>query len=461
MSYNEFIASKALRTEPCGFTPDSLAGHLFEFQADIVRWALIRGRAAIFADCGMGKTAMQLEWADRVVDHTGGRVLILAPLAVAQQTVREAAKFNVRAAISYVRNDESVGDGITVCNYEMMHALDLDQFAGVVLDESSILKSFDGKMRNEIIGAFKNTPYRLACTATPAPNDHMELGNHAEFLGVMTRAEMLSMFFLHDGGETSKWRIKGHAQDVFWKWVCGWAVMIRKPSDLGYSDEGFVLPPIDYHHIQVAADYTQANGTGLLFPMEAQTLSERRNARRGSMSARVSAIVPLVNSTSSPWVMWCDLNAEGDALEAAIDGAVQVSGSDSQEVKEKAMADFASGAIRVLVTKPSIAGFGMNWQHCANMAFVGLSDSYEQIYQATRRCWRFGQKNKVSVHMVTSELEGAVLANVKRKESESEEMATKMVEHMKSQMIAAIRGTKRDVTEYNPQMTAMWPSWMV
>jgi superfamily II DNA or RNA helicase len=460
-SYGDFIQAKAMRVEPCGFSVDDVSPHLFGFQSDIVKWALRRGRSAVFADCGMGKTAMQLEWASHVVNHTGGRVLILAPLSVAQQTVREADKFGVKCPVRYVRKDDDITDGITIVNYEMMHAIDVDQFSGVVLDESSIIKAFDGKMRNQIVTGFRDTPYKLACTATPAPNDHMELGNHAEFLGVMTRAEMLSMFFAHDGGETSKWRLKGHAVDQFWKWVCGWAVMVRKPSDIGHSDDGFVLPPIDFNHIQVDADYSTAKASGMLFPMEAQTLQERRGARRGSTDSRVRAIAEIVNASDEQWVMWCDLNAEGDALEKAIRGATQVSGSDTQDDKEQAMSDFASGNVRVLVTKPSIAGFGMNWQHCRNMAFVGMSDSYEQIYQATRRCWRFGQTKTVNVHFVTSELEGAVVANVKRKEQDATEMADKMVEHMKAQMILAVKGAARDVTEYNPKQTVIMPSWMV
>jgi superfamily II DNA or RNA helicase len=438
--YGDFLARKAIVDPATGLADvPTLNASLFDFQRDITRWALKRGRAAIFADCGMGKTPMQLEWAR----HVPGNVLILAPLAVAAQTVREGRKFGI--GVHYARNQEQVHKGITIANYEMLEHFDPAYFHGVVLDESSILKAYDGKTRTAIIEAFQATPYRLACTATPAPNDYMELGNHAEFLGVMSRVEMLSMFFVHDGGETQQWRLKGHAEAEFWKWLASWAVCIRKPSDLGYDDGEFVLPELVMHEITVKVDKPT---DGYLFPVEAATLQERLKERRSTITERVADCAAIVNETGEPFLVWCNLNDESAELKAAIPGAVEVKGADSNEHKEAAMLGFSAGEPRVLVTKPSIAGFGMNWQHCAHMAFVGLSDSYEQFYQAVRRCWRFGQKKPVNVYVITAETEGAVVANIKRKERDAERMAQSMVEHMKDLNSAAVRGTARQKAVY-------------
>lgn len=436
--YQAFLGSKAVAHESAGIKPKEPHEILFEFQRDIVKWALRRGRACIFADCGMGKTFMQIEWARQIP----GNVLILAPLAVASQTVAEAAKLS--CFVRYCRKQSEVKKGITITNYEMLEHFNLAKFKGVVLDESSIIKHFEGKFRNAIITGFSETPYRLACTATPAPNDHMELGNHSEFVGAMSRTEMLSMFFVHDGGETAKWRLKGHAEEEFWKWVCSWAVMLRKPSDLGYKDAGFILPPMTIEQISVEH---QSSG-GYLFAMEAQTLQERISARRESVSDRVKKCAGIVNSSKEAWLIWCNLNSESDELESEIEDAVQVQGSESPEVKAQKMADFTTGKIRALVTKPSIAGFGMNWQHCHNVAFVGLSDSWEQYYQAVRRCWRFGQTKEVKVHIITSTAEGQVVANIKRKEADASRMASEMIKHMHSINEANIKGTQKTTDAY-------------
>lgn len=444
MTYREFLERKRLIDVPSGFEPvRPINPMLFDFQADIVRWAIRRGRAAVFADCGLGKTPIQLEWADHVSKRFGGNILILAPLAVASQTVREGEKFGIK--VTPCRTQADVRPGINITNYEMLHHFDPQAFFGVVLDESSILKSYTGKFRNQIIQAFQSTPYRLACTATPAPNDYMELGNHSEFLGVMTRAEMLAMFFVHDGGRTSQWRLKGHAESEFWRWLCSWAVMLRKPSDLGYEDGGFQLPELRIHQTTVASGMRPE---GMLFALEAHTLEERREARKASIDARVKACADIVNSTPGPWVVWCNLNEESAKAAAAIEGAVEVKGSDSPEHKERAMVAFANGEIRVLVTKPTIAGFGMNWQHCHNVAFLGLSDSYEQFYQAVRRCWRFGQTKPVDVHVIVSDLEGAVVRNIERKERDAERMAREMVAHMADISSQEIRGIRRETMEY-------------
>jgi hypothetical protein len=388
---------------------------------------------------------MQLEWADQVCGQTGGKVLILAPLAVAAQTLREAEKFGIGGAGVVRSKDECDPFRICIANYEMLAHFDASSFVGVVLDESSIIKNFTGSIRNAIIEAFAQTPYRLACTATPAPNDYMELGNHAEFVGAMTRTEMLSMFFCHDGGDTSQWRLKGHAEADFWRWICSWSVMIRKPSDIGFDDAGFALPPIEFVEHLVKADPLKA---GVLFEVDSPSLEDRRRARKASIDDRVAQAAALCNGNDDQWLVWCDLNDESAKLTSAIDGAIEVKGSDDPEHKERAMIDFAAGKVRVLVTKPKIAGFGMNFQACRNMAFVGLSDSYEALYQSVRRCWRFGQKRQVNVHIITASTEGAVLDNVKRKERDAEEMAARMVGAMSDITKLEIQGTARTMSAY-------------
>ena len=441
--YAAFLAAKRLTVQPVGFTASDMSSMLFDFQRDIVAWATRKGRACLFADCGLGKTPMQLEWARQVVAHTGGDVLILAPLAVARQTQREGEKFGIHVTVC--REQSDVRPGVNIANYEMLDHFAPAAFQGVVLDESSILKSHTGKTRNAIIDAFAETPYRLACTATPAPNDHMELGNHAEFMGVMTRAEMLAMFFVHDGGETAKWRLKGHAVQDFWEWVASWAILMRAPSDLGYEDHDFVLPPltVDRHTIATPADA----GDGL-FAVPAAGLLDQQRARRDSLADRVAACAARVNATTEPVLVWCDLNDESAALAAAIPDAVEVKGADSFDSKEAALMGFTLGEHRVLVTKPSIAGFGMNWQHCNRVEFVGLSHSYEQYYQAIRRCWRFGQTRPVNVHITVSDMEVAVVDNVMRKEQDAVKMADGMVQHTRTITMNDIHGTERDEAVY-------------
>ncbi len=443
-TYDLFLASKQRVDPPTGLDHEvELGAHLFDFQRDIARWALRRGRAAIFADCGLGKTVMQLEWAK----HVPGSTLIAAPLAVAEQTVAEGERFGI--PVHYCRSQDTAKPGICITNYEMLEAFDLDRWSGLVLDESSIIKNRDGHYRSALIALSRNIPFRLACTATPAPNDHMELGNHAEFLGVMTMAEMLATFFVHDGGETQSWRLKGHAVSEFWRWVASWAVMLRKPSDLGYDDRDFELPPIRYHQVKVPIEEATP---GFLFAVEAQTLQERIGARRASVPQRVAALAEIVNTSSEPWIIWCNLNAEAEACIAAIPDAREVRGSDPIERKSAEMMRFSAGDTRVLVTKPSIAGFGMNWQHCRNVAFLGLSDSWEQYYQAVRRCWRFGQKREVDVWVVTAETEGAVVQNIQRKECDAERMAEGMVAHMHDLNEASIRGAERRSDAYATDM---------
>lgn len=447
--YESFIKNKQSTMPPSGFSVDrnTLHSSLFDFQKDITRWALRRGRAAIFAGTGLGKTRMQVEWGMNVHQLSGGDVLILAPLAVANQTIREGAALGYD--ITMCRSQDDVRPGLNITNYEMLHHFEPVLFDGIILDESSILKSFTGKMRTELIESFAFTPYRLACTATPAPNDYMEIGNHAEFLGVMSRTEMLSMYFVHDGGETQKWRLKGHAEDTFWKWVAGWAVMLEKPSDLGYQDDGYILPPLT-----ITDQVIDVEGE------PAKTLSQRQKARRETVNERVDACAELVNSTDKPFLVWCDLNIESELLTKAIPGAVEVKGSDKPAHKEKALLDFAAGKIRVLVTKPSIAGFGMNWQHCSDMAFVGLSDSFEQVFQAVRRCYRFGQTRPVNVTMITSSREGATAENIKRKEADFRKMVSEMIKYTRDITSESIRTTERDITEYAAVTPIRIPTWL-
>lgn len=460
MRYEDFLAGKQHIPPSCGFEVDKPAMniHMFEWQKDITRWALRKGRAALFEECGNGKTIQQLEFADQVAKREGMPVLIVAPLTVGAQTLREAQKFGYSAAIC--RTQDDVTPGINITNYEMLQHFDGRSFAGVVLDESSILKNYTGKMRNQIIEMFKDTPYRLSCTATPSPNDYMELGNQVEFLGIMSRTEMLATYFIHDGSDTSKWRLKGHAEDRFWEWVSTWAVVLTCPGDLGYPNDGYILPSLNMteHIVEVKSD-----GEYSLFGCEiAKTLTERRDARRASLRERCEQAAEIIaQNPDDQWACWCDLNAESELLAEFIPNSEEVRGSDKPDAKEDALMRFANGSLRVLITKPSIAGFGMNWQQCHNMIFVGLSDSYEQMYQAIRRCYRFGQKRPVNVHIVTSAAEGAVKANVERKEQQAAEMKRNMVQYTKEILRKDIRGQERIVIPYDPQIVMIVPDWVI
>lgn len=457
-AYEIFLASKAIIDPMTGLTSlPELPECLFPHQRDIVAWALRRGRAALFAGTGLGKSLMELAWAQAITDATGKDILHLAPLAVSNQMAREAEKFGLAAKVVARQSDCEPGTSIT--NYQKLEHFDLSRFGGVIIDESSILKSTDGKYRTALIEACQSIPFRLAATATPAPNDFMELGNHAEFLGVMRYTDMLATFFTHDGGSTQNWRLKGHAENEFWKWMASWAVMLRKPSDLGYANEGYDLPPLRYHQHTVSVEYAPSMETGLLFPVEASTLQERIAARRDTVAERVAAAVA-VTPADRPFVWWCNLNAESEALAKAIPDAVEVRGSDSEDAKERKLIDFSEGRIRVLVTKPAICGFGMNWQHCADTGFVGLNDSFEQFYQAIRRFWRFGQTIPVNCHIIASELEGATVANIKRKEADAERMAAAMVLHMADLSSEAVRGMVRDTPDYNPTHAVVLPSFL-
>jgi superfamily II DNA or RNA helicase len=459
MRYEEFIERKRRTVEASGFDPGDLSPALFPFQRDLTAWALRQGRAAIFASTGLGKTRMEIEWARCVVRHTGGRVLILAPLAVAPQTVAEGAKIGV--SVRHCRDGAEVKDGITVTNYDRLHRFDPEAFAGVVLDESSCIKHQNSKTLASMLEAFGRTPYRLSATATPAPNDYTELGTQAEFLGVATRLEMLSEFFVHDGGETQVWRLKRHARRDYWRWVASWAALVRRPSDLGCDDAGYDLPELTVRHHVAPASQEETFAMGRLFAAEAGDLSERRAARRGSIGRRVEMCAEVVNAEpSEPWIVWCDLNAESEALARAIPGAVEVRGSDDIDEKERRLTAFATGGLRVLVTKPSIAGHGLNLQRCARVAFVGVTDSWELYHQAVRRVWRFGQSRPVDVHVFASEAEGSVLSNLERKEADAAQMAEELSAETRDAVRENVRGRVHKQAAYVPRVAMEIPEWL-
>lgn len=455
MSYSDFLAGKAIVSRLTGrdVAESELNSNLFPFQRKLVQWALRKGRCALFADTGLGKTLMQLSWADKAAD----RVLVLAPLAVAHQTVREGAKFGITATYAR-RQEDAPPTGIVVTNYEMLKNFDPAAFGGVVLDESSILKNFDGKTRDALIEAFSETPMRLACTATPAPNDIVEIGNHAEFLGVMTHVEMRAAFFVHEHDKGAQYVLKTHARQAFYRWMASWGMSIRRPSDLGFDDTGYDLPGLAIEPVIVETGYQPE---GMLFATTLKGVGERAKVRKATAADRVKAAVALVErEPDEPWIIWCGLNDEADAVAAAIPGAVNVEGSMTPEAKADALAAFSEGRTRVLVTKPSIASFGLNWQHCARMAFVGLSDSYESYYQCIRRCFRFGQRREVVAYVVLSDLERTIHANVIRKEREADATAAELVKHLAEFERAEIAGLGKASLIYEPQRQAVMPEWL-
>lgn len=458
LPYERFVREKLAVRAPSGIPggfklPDSL----FPLQGVLASWALKRGRAAIFADTGLGKSRIELSWADAVRLYTGQPVLILAPLAVASQTAGEGAQIGIDVTVC--RDGADVNDrGINITNYDRIHRFDPSIFGGVVLDESSCIKHADSRTFATLTDAFQDTSFRLAATATPAPNDWTELGTHAEFLGICKKVEMLAEFFTHDSGDTSTWRLKGHARATFWKWVAAWGAMVRKPSDLGFDDGAYNLPNLCLHQHTVEVD-TPFNG--MLYATEAMTLNERRAARRQSLAERVGECAQKVNSErNESWLVWCELNDESARLTAEIEDAVEVKGSDAPEVKEERLLGFAKGKYRVLVSKPSIAGWGMNFQACSRMAFVGVTDSYESYYQAVRRCWRFGQKREVHVHIFASKAEGSVVENLKRKELNAAVMAEALGAETREVVMTEVVGASRQTNIYDPASPVQIPSWL-
>ena len=458
MNYEEFLRTKEFHAISAGFIPDELNPYLFDYQLAIVKWALRKGKAALFEDTGLGKTIQQLAWADAVHKHTDKSVLILAPLAVSEQTTKEAEKFGIRCNLCESQDD--VVNGINITNYEKIHKFDTDRFVGIVLDESSIIKSYSGKTTKDLQERFGKTPYKLCCTATPSPNDYTEIGTTAEFLGAMPRSEMLSTFFINDcikkAGKQNRigWRLKGHAEKEFFKWISTWAMMIKNPSDIGFDGSIFNLPKLNIKEIVIESEAKFS-----LFVEYAETLSERRTARKESAEERVRMAAEIASETDQ-CLIWCDYNYESEMLHKAIRESVEVKGSDDPEHKKKAMIGFANGEVKYLISKPSICGFGMNWQNCHDMIFCGLSDSYEQFYQAIRRCWRFGQKKEVNVYVIISEKEMNVLNNIKRKQEEHERMSQEMIAIMSNNAINEINQRTMVKNEYIPRVEMSIPTWL-
>lgn len=453
MTYEALIARKSASTPSVGFDPGELAEHLFPHQRDLVRWALRRGRAAVFADTGLGKAIVLIEWARHVAQR--GRVLVLAPLAVGPQIAAEAARFGVE--ITYVRED--TGAPIVVTNYELLHKFDPAQFVGVVLDESSILKAFDGKTRERLFTASQATPYKLCCTATPAPNDFTELGSHSEFLGLKRRSEMLAEYFVHDGETTRDWRIKGHAMRAFWRWVSSWAAVVRLPSDLGHDDGAYVLPPLTMidHVVETAPD-VRAGLTDTI------TLTGQRAIRRATLAERVARAATLVRQYAADGdqsIVWCDLNDEQDDLQRLLgELCVSIQGSDDEDDKLERHDRWKRGEVPALLTKVKCFGFGVNWQHCRRVIFVGSTHSFEGVYQAVRRCHRFGQLRPVTVDMVRADLESAVSENYQRKERDHAAMGAAMIEIVGDAVRADVRGLAREFNTYEPAVPMIVPQWL-
>ena len=461
-SYADFLASKRRKppSSGIGITAGDISGDLFEFQRHITAWAVGRGRASVWADTGLGKSRIQVAWLERVIRHSGERGLILAPLAVAQQTIREAAAIGV--PVEYVHDAAEAaqsGAQIVITNYDRLHLIDPAAFGAVVLDESSILKAFSGTTKRALVASFRETPYRLCCTATPAPNDIEELCNHADFLGLMTPAEMRSTFFIADSrGEFMRYRLKGHAHQAFYDWLASWAIACRTPSDLGFSDDGYVLPPMTIHDHFIETDWT---AEGELFTPRLGGITHRSQVRRDTLTERVEATAALAAAEpGEQWLIWCGRNDEADLLTTAIPGAVNVQGSDDADVKASRLLDFAERRFRVLVTKPSLAGFGMNFQSCSRMAFCGLGDSMEQYYQAIRRCWRFGQDRPVDVHIVLTEPERVIAENVRAKEHVARETTSGLIAAIAAQNRRELfAGTSRH-DDYEPRYPVRVPAWL-
>jgi hypothetical protein len=453
VEYSEFIANKRIRHLPSGIAvaKENINPILFPFQNDVARWCLERGKSCMAMNTGLGKTLTSLEWAKQL----GVRTLLLAPLAVGKQTEREAIRFSYDAKYSR-KEEDTKSEQIVITNYEMMDHFDASRYEAVIISEASIMKSFEGKTKKKMLEKFAYTKYKLPETATPSPNDDMELGNLAEFVGAMSRNEMLAMFFTHDGGNTSQWRLKGHAEDKFWQWVASWMVCVQSPSDLGYDNGAYALPKL--HTIEHAVDVEDFS-SNTLFATEALTLADQRKSKKNSLSARIDALAEVVHSEpDEQWLVWCELNIEGDTLEKTLNGAVQIAGCDKDDFKESAMLDFIDGNVRTLVCKPSMFGYGLNLQNCARQAFVSVSHSWEGTHQAIRRSWRFGQKKEVYIHQFYAAQEAAILRNLKRKQASSERQIAAMVQQIQS---ANGLSNSAQRTVYNSDKRMQLPNWLL
>jgi len=454
MNYDQFIEGKTRRAQSHGFEPLPIKGALFDWQSHVVKWAVKQGRAALFEDCGLGKTAQQLEWASQVVRHSKKPVLVLTPLAVAHQTASEASKFGYVASVAESDDDIKKAE-IYITNYEKLDHFDCSWFSGVVLDESSILKNFTGKTRRKLTDTFANTPYRLCCTATPSPNDYTEFGQHADFLGICSPAQMLAEFFINDTFNTGDWRLKKHAEPIFWAWVASWAACVSKPSDIGFDDDGYILPKLNLETCIVKVDETASEGSEELFKHATLSATTMHRELRETIKDRVAKVAELANASNDPWLVWCNTNEESELLKEAITGSVEIKGSDSTKHKEKAIDGFLDGSIRVLVSKPGICGYGMNFQHCHNVAFVGLSYSFEDFYQALRRTYRFGQTKEVNAYIVQASTEGAILKTIQRKINQH----TEMQEKMKAASLAFTHQNQKELTMKTDITTESGDGW--
>lgn len=451
--YSSFLESKKLRAKPRGLTDvPKLAGHLFPFQRNCVEFALRLGSAGNFLSTGLGKTACELEWAAHAASATNGKALILAPLSVGWQIAKEAERWGYTARV--IRNQDDAAEGINICNYDRLDLLESSAFGAVALDESSILKSFGGKTSRALIGAFAEHRFRLSATAAPAPNDHMELGQQSDFLGIMPSSEMLMRWFINDTSQASQqWRLKRHAVNDFWDWCASWARMAEMPSDLGDDDTGFVLPELKV--IRHNAEASPIKGSDL-FGMVDMSATTMHDVKRKTASARAKEIAELVSGSSEPWVIWSDTDYEADAVRALLPDIAEVRGSHSAEQKETTLRAFADGSVCHLLTKPSICGFGLNWQHCARTAFVGRSFSYETWYQAVRRFWRFGQKRTVEAHLIVAEGEDAIARVIDRKADDHAIMKASM----RAAMLRASEKSVARKTSYDPKHKAPVPAWL-
>lgn len=454
--YSQFLASKAPRARSRGVCAQAMPSHMsgsHAYQADVTRFLVEQGCGAAFLDTGLGKTAIELEWCRQTAAASNGRALLLTPLAVARQIEREAIRFGYSARV--IRDQSDASEGINILNYDRLELIDPAQFGAVALDESSILKSFTGATTRGLIASFSGVRFKLAATATPAPNDHMELGTHAHFLDQMTQQEMLMRWFINDTATASQqWRLKKHAEASFWDWMVSWARCAETPADLGYDASAFILPQMSVIRHQVAGDTRPA--AGMLFAQDVSAIN-MHDVKRQTADARAQAVADLVSAEpGEPWVVWCDTDYEADALAAKLPGAVEVRGSHPIETKERNLAAFADGSARVIITKPSIAGFGLNWQHCARMAFVGRSFSYEAWYQAVRRCWRFGQTRPVQVHIAVAEGEDQIGRVIDRKSDDHNRMRRAMASAMKR--ATAAEQVRR--LSYNPQTNGSMPQWL-
>ena len=451
--YDAFIVGKTRRATCKGFEPKPIKAPLFPFQKHVTEWAIRKGCAALFEDCGLGKTLQQLEWSRQTADHTQLPSLILTPLSVAPQTLAESAKFGIEARI--VKTAEEVGPGINITNYDKLDLFDGVKFGSVALDESSILKNFTGKTRIKLTSRFADTPYRLCCTATPSPNDYTEFGQHADFLGVCTPAQMLATFFINDTFNTGDWRLKKHAENEFWAWVASWAACVGKPSDIGFSDEGYELPPLNLQTVCVEVDHTIGAEEGEMFRFPSLSATTMHSDMKLTMEQRCDEVAKLVNESDEEWIVWCNTNEESAMLARMIPSAIEVTGSKTAKFKEDAANDFSNGKIRVLISKSSIFGFGMNWQHCRNVVFVGLSYSFEDFYQALRRSYRFGQTRQVNAYIAQASTEGAITKAIQKKINQH----SKMQERMKIAALAFKNETTKPAKMKTDINTATGDGW--